>query len=475
MQVYFSKEWLALVELSFRNFLAEAIEHLPLPTLLRFDTDRLQRSALQKQVEGLQTETADLKHQLSGLSKSNMAASDQQGTRKGHQHQQPRAHHLHDPTHSQFEGHTQPHIRPAQEGKAAGPPAGSPKANRQRQHNSSDASSVGLAADTSQCDVADGEENIQSSTSAEPAAEGSPDSSQHLHPQAAARIKPGWSASLATLASNVLADSGSGTLQQQASAAGEPLNLDTSSLQSPNSEAHLLSQAGSSEIITEGQQAESARSGSGQGNSAHGQQQTAARLPPQHSDAETNKDRHHHAQQGSEAAIVHRQTDNASEAVSSSQNDPAAQQLAGHDDSVTCCSFSPNGHNLATASTDGVVRISAPASLQVEPNAIVALHITCLSLLPSHFAWKQSFACKCCVLWCLFLLEHVVYYCEPSRSTCHTGSGKCISKHYICRCHHCSLPQEELRICTHSLPLGSSGLSSFLCLMMGWCFSCRVT
>lgn len=403
MQVYFSKDWLALVELSFRNFVAEAIEHLPLPTLLRFDTDRLQRSALQKQVEGLQTETADLKQQLSGLSKSNTAASDQQGTRKGQQHQQPRAHHLHDPTDSQFEGPAQPHIRPAQEGKAAAPPAASPKPNQQRQHNSSDASNVDLVADTSQWDLADGEVNIQPSTLDELAAEGSLDSSQHLHPQPAARIKPGWSASLATLASNVLADSGTGTLQQQASAAGKPLNLDTSSLQLPNSEANLLSQAGSSEVTTDGKYVESARSGSGQGNLADSQQQTAARLPPQLSH-ETNKDSHHHAHQGSEAAIVHRRTDNASEAVSSSQNDPAAEQLAGHDDSVTCCSFSPNGQNLATASTDGVVRISAPASLQVEPSFIAAVQIICLSVLPSCFLAR-----KCCVPWG-FLLEHVVYY-----------------------------------------------------------------
>ena len=374
MQVYFSKDWLALVEVSFRNFLAEAIEHLPLPTLLRFDTDRLQRSSLQKQVERLQTETADLKQQLSGFSNSNTAASDQQATRKSQQHQQPRTHHLHDPVDSQFEGPTQSHIRPAQEGKAAAPPTASPKPDRQRQHNSSDASNVGLAADTSQWTLADGEENVQSSKADELAAEGSLDSSQHLHPQAAARIKPGWSASLATLASNVLANSDSGTLQQQASAAGEPLNPDASSLQSPNSEAQLLSQAGLSEVTTDGGHVESARSGSGQGNSANSQQQTAARLPPQLSDPETNKDSHCHAQQGSEATIVHKRTDDASEAVSGSQHDPAAEQLAGHDDSVTCCSFSPNGQNLATASTDGVVRISAPASLQVQPSIIAALY-----------------------------------------------------------------------------------------------------
>ena len=406
MQVYFSKDWLALVELSFRNFLAEAIEHLPLPTLLRFDTDRLQRSSLQKQVERLQTETAGLKQQLSGFSKSNTAASDQQGTRERQQHQHARKHHLHDPIGSQFQGPTQPHISPAQEGKASAPPA-APKPDQQRQHKSSDARHVDLAAESNQWDEADGEENTQSSTSDELAAEGSLDSSQHLHPQGHARVKPRWSASLATLASSVLADSG--TLQQQASAASKSLNLDASSLHSRNSEAHPLSQVGSyegtTEVATEGGPFDSARLDSGQGSSAHSQQQTAAHLPPQLSDSKTDKDSHHHAQQGSEAAIVHRQTDNASDPVSGSQHDPDTERLADHDDSVTCCSFSPNGQNLATASTDGVVRISAPASLQVEPSFIVALHITCLSVFPSYFlvrksciSWRFS-AWTCCLLW----------------------------------------------------------------------------
>ena len=64
LQVFFSKEWLALVEASFRNFLAEAIQHLPLPTLLRFDTDRLQRQSLQKQVDNNILRKADRRCQL---------------------------------------------------------------------------------------------------------------------------------------------------------------------------------------------------------------------------------------------------------------------------------------------------------------------------------------------------------------------------------------------------------------------------
>lgn len=415
--MYFSKDWLALVELSFRNFLAEAIQHLPLPTLLRFDTDRLQRSFLQKQFERLQTETADLKHQIAGFSKINTVASDQQGARERQQHQQTRTHHLHNAVGSQFQGLMQPRISPAQEGKAAAPPTEN-KPDRQRQHTSSDASNVGLAAESSQSDLADGEENTQSSKLDELAAEGSLDSGQHLHREGGTRIKPRWSASLATLASNVLADSG--TLQQQASAADKTLNLDASSLHSHNSDPQLLSQAGLSEVTTEGGHIDCAKSGAGQGNSAHSQQQTAAYPPPQLSGSETNKDSQHHAQQEAEAAIVQRQTDNVSDSVSSSQHDPAAERLASHDDSVTCCSFSPNGQNLATASTDGVVRISAPASLQVKP---------------SFTAWKR---------------------CVPLQ-------------HLLMDAFHCSLLQTELCIFTQSLL--ATPLSSFLCLMWAGAYS----
>ena len=369
MQVYFSKDWLALVELSFRNFLAEAIEHLPLPTLLRFDTDRLQRSSLQKQVERLQTETDDLKQQLSAFSNSSTAASHQQSSqRTSLQRQQSRTHH--DPVDGHFEPPVQHHVGPVQGGKAAAPPV-APKPDLQRQHNSSDASNLSVSAETSQWGLAYGEETTRSST-ADGLAEGSLDNSHHLHPQTGARNTLRWSASLASLATSVLADSDSGT---QASAAGESHNLDVdaSSLHSLESETQQSSQAGLPATTVEGQ-VQSARLGSGHGNSATEQQQTAAPLQPQLSDAEPNKD-----SQASEAVILHRQTDNA-ETVPSSQSDPAVEKLEGNDSRVTCCTFSPDGQNLATASTDGVVRISAPASLQVQPSFVLALDLTYLSI-----------------------------------------------------------------------------------------------
>ena len=43
--------------------------------------------------------------------------------------------------------------------------------------------------------------------------------------------------------------------------------------------------------------------------------------------------------------------------------DCSVSAAQGHDAEVTCCSFSPDGSNVATASDDGVVRVWAPASL----------------------------------------------------------------------------------------------------------------
>ncbi len=67
LQACFRKEWAQLVEASFRNFLAEAIEQLPLPAVLRFDADRQQRLQLQEQCRSLQKQNSQLK-QVRGIS-----------------------------------------------------------------------------------------------------------------------------------------------------------------------------------------------------------------------------------------------------------------------------------------------------------------------------------------------------------------------------------------------------------------------
>ena len=50
LQAYFSPEWQALLEISYRNFLAEVLAHTPLPAIMRFNTDRRLRLQLQQQV-----------------------------------------------------------------------------------------------------------------------------------------------------------------------------------------------------------------------------------------------------------------------------------------------------------------------------------------------------------------------------------------------------------------------------------------
>lgn len=49
------------MEASFRNFLAEVLQQLPLPAVLRFDSDRRMRLSMQQQCKQLQKENAELK------------------------------------------------------------------------------------------------------------------------------------------------------------------------------------------------------------------------------------------------------------------------------------------------------------------------------------------------------------------------------------------------------------------------------
>jgi hypothetical protein len=66
-QVYFSAEWLSLLEASFRNFLAGVMRCLPLPAVLRFNTDRRLRLALQQQVRHVRPTAALLTSQCSSV------------------------------------------------------------------------------------------------------------------------------------------------------------------------------------------------------------------------------------------------------------------------------------------------------------------------------------------------------------------------------------------------------------------------
>lgn len=60
------------MEASFRNFLAEAIEQMPLPAILRFDSDRQQRLELQEKCRSLQRHNAQLKQACNQWSHCNL-------------------------------------------------------------------------------------------------------------------------------------------------------------------------------------------------------------------------------------------------------------------------------------------------------------------------------------------------------------------------------------------------------------------
>ena len=58
VQAFFAGEWAQLVEASFRNLVAQAVQGLPLPALLRFDADRAARLALKERCAELEAQNA---------------------------------------------------------------------------------------------------------------------------------------------------------------------------------------------------------------------------------------------------------------------------------------------------------------------------------------------------------------------------------------------------------------------------------
>lgn len=57
-QAFFAAEWARRVEASFRNLVAEAVQGLPLPALLRYDADRCERQALRERCAELEAQNA---------------------------------------------------------------------------------------------------------------------------------------------------------------------------------------------------------------------------------------------------------------------------------------------------------------------------------------------------------------------------------------------------------------------------------
>ena len=384
VQVFFTKEWLTLVEASFRNFLAEAIQHLPPPALLRFDTDRLQRSALQKQVDSLQTENAGLRQQLAvcGSSESSQAPPAIAQHSKQHRSQDKRAatpEAAAKPARSQAALHQQPsqpqqHVRtlPGQT-SAYTMPAGLP--HEHSQSTDSDSVRQGPASETSQWVLADGTEKeplstLQDAPSDISAQDVSAEDSQQALSLSNADLQPTWSASLTSLDANLLAENSSGTLSQLGAAGDDSLSLDTEASsprmirQDPQRQAemsHTQSNVPSVQPLA------------GPASTMHHQPEAASKSVQPATPIQQNGSSQHLSQHvvnnsrstgGSERDSRPAQRQASSGATLKST--ASAEQLASHEQGITCCSFSPSGQNLATASSDGVVRISAPASLQVQ-------------------------------------------------------------------------------------------------------------
>ena len=404
IQVFFTKDWLTLVEASFRNFVAEAIQHLPPPALLRFDTDRLQRSALQKQVDSLQTENAGLRQQLAvrGSSESSQvpAAIAQQG--KQHRSQDKRAaipETAAKPAHSralfqqQQPPQPQQHVRTLPGQTAAYTmPAGLPHEHSQ----STDLDSIqqGPASETSQWVLADGTQKeplsrLQDAPSDISAQDIPAEDSQQALSLSNADLQPTWSASFTSLDANLLAENSSGTLSQLGAAGDDTLSLDTEASsprmvrQDPQRQAEM-SQAQSD--------VSSVQPLAGPASIRHHQHEAAGEFVQPATPTQQNGSSQHLSQH---VAINSRSTGGSERGPRAAQRQASsgatlngtasAEQLASHEQGITCCSFSPSGQNLATASSDGVLRISAPTTLQVQLLSLIGAAGLCSDCIATGF------------------------------------------------------------------------------------------
>ena len=374
VQVFFSKEWVALVEASFRNFLAEAIQHLPPPALLRFDTDRLQRSSLQKQVDRLHTENAALKEQLALTGRIDASHGSQQSSQQKQQAKPgiDAGSVVHsDQRQAQLRHQPQQHASLPQEQKSAAPPPASVE-HPHSQRSRPDMLRQGPASETSQWVLADRDELLQEEVSDISAHELAEEGGQQALSLSAAELQPTWSASLASLDATVLDENEGGALCLASTVGDDALSLDTEAssprMIAQEAQAHTQDVASTpSEPSVSFTSSQSAFDMQIQHKLSNGSQQSAAH-------AQYNDARHHQSPDVAHSGRSATDSDGASQAALRQAPSSATlgsmatgEQLVGHDgQGITCCSFSPSGQNLATASADGVVRISAPASLQVQ-------------------------------------------------------------------------------------------------------------
>ncbi|CAG8671099.1 12495_t:CDS:10 [Funneliformis mosseae] len=80
-ETFFTKQWLDKFTMSLHNFLNTIFKHMPLPSLLCFNLDRLRRRALQNEIESLKTELENGDTEIISL-KQKVAQRDLAGSRR---------------------------------------------------------------------------------------------------------------------------------------------------------------------------------------------------------------------------------------------------------------------------------------------------------------------------------------------------------------------------------------------------------
>lgn len=372
---------MGLVETSFRNLVSQGIQHLPLPGLLHFNTDRLERQALRKQIEELQASIHELKQQ--SVSKTGNLSATPPAQPSNHQ-QQPQASsrgnlpNQHEPAASQERRQAQKDIRShsnltqskAAKPSSAAPPPPKPISTAIKPHHATKPTeAVVMQWELTHDRQAGAAASLPSTTGQQATAHANigrtPDA--EASSQASANASLGGTAELmSTVADTTISDH----LQGSQADTGLPYTEANGIHSTPQDERQAADTTG------EKAQLPAAEAGSPISTAAA----AAAGWPGKPVSGHTSLDhisliKQEHLADTTTGSLATREqaassTDTAGDAGGSDEAQlnglvTQEEQLLGHDHCISCCSFSPNGQNLATASTDGVVRIWAPESLQV--------------------------------------------------------------------------------------------------------------
>ena len=382
LQVYFTKDWMALVETSFRNLISQGIQHLPLPGLLHFNTDRLERQALRKQLEELQTSSQLLKQQLSGSTANPSAApSDRSKPSTHEQHQVPLSA-------DKLQPQNQPAV--AQQLRKAQGNVPAQSTLLQVKTKTSEASSASISPPKPISTA------VKNHDAQAPAMAGSVQWEAGNNVQAQDTLLQSQAASsepdtAAAAASHASSSQGSATASMTGAKQGSNVSttprMNGNGVQSsqdgalqPNSTQVSASDTAALTVNSTAELPAAAHSTTGQLGQAPARQTSFDVLPASaQQDPATTATGALPAIESAEANYDSAADPGAADGAALKELVTRGEELLGHHHAITCCSFSPNGQNLATASSDGVVRIWAPESLQV---ALLA----CRPALSAHLA-----------------------------------------------------------------------------------------